>query len=179
MKYVLSAVEQVVRAYGLGFGMLVVGGCGVAVFIEIFIKEGFSWVEGKVTDSNVSGWLPLFRLLAILGSSVILTVKVTEGVTHTWSLPSEGFNMFVWWVWCYASQFVFSMDGIKGFLGWREKRRARREEKKAIRLQEEAQKPTLEAVPDRAYFRLRDSNGNIMMDEYGREIYVDSKGRKL
>lgn len=179
MKYILLAIEQVVKAYGLGFGMLIFGGCAAAAFLEITVKNGFSWVESKIADEKMKDIVLVLRIVAILVGSVTLTAKITEGVVDIWELPSRGFQMFVWWAWCYVAQYVFSMYGIKGFLEWREDHKAKKAQKKALEQEKEAQKPVLEAVPDRPYFRLRDKDGHIITDEYGREVYVDARGRKL
>lgn len=179
MELILNVVETVFKAYGLGFGMIIVGGCAVACFIELTIKLGFNWIENNTKDEKVRNVIPLIRFFSIFIVSVVLTYKVSAACVEQFGLPALGFNRFVWFVWCYAAQFIFSMYGIKGFLAWKDERKARAEDKQAAKEEARRNQPQLEKVEGHSYYIKRDANGNVLRDDYGRELLFDAKGKKL
>lgn len=161
-----------IESYGLGITMLVVGGLVVAFMIEISIKNGFNWIESKVSDGKVKSILPIIRFFSILVGSVVFTGAATDGVIEQWGLPANGFVKFIWWSISYLSQYVFSLCGIKGMLyliDWGRARNAIREKERAeLKALAEANKPHLTPVA---------GTKDLFVTDDGQ--YVNSKGRPV
>lgn len=176
----MEVIKNFFNDYGYSFLMMVIIGAVVALILELTVKKAIVWLEEKLAgNAKALALVAALKTVAIQVVTWTLVVSFLNGLIECMDLPGTKVLYPVWLCLEYVIQYLFSCWGIKGLQEFAAKRIERAEARADAKAEAEAHKPTLVQVPGKGYYNMIDSNGNLVKDQYGREVIVDAKGRKL
>lgn len=166
MEKIGAFLEEFLSNYGVSFLVMVFIGFGIAFLIELGVKKAFKWLEEKLAGKD-----KMLAILNIAKMSVIfiVTIVLTLVSTHIimkggLPLPGNAALAPFWFLFIYIVQYVFSMYGIKGILGLKNREKAEKPKK-----EKPAKKDPLEGLTKLSANCYTDNNGHYF-NKKGKEI---------
>lgn len=165
----MEVIKSFFTDYGYSFLMMVIMGAVIALILEITVKSAFTWLAEKFKDdAPVVRNLSIAKTFTIQAFVWVCVIKFTLILIDVMPLPGNRAFLPVWLGMVYIFQYLFSCWGIKGILGFSERRLEKAEARAKAKAEAEALKPVLTPVPG--------TNGLYTTPD-GR--YVNAKGQPV
>lgn len=129
---VFKTVGDFFAAYGEAFVMMIVAGFIIAFIVEVAIKKAFAWLESRFEGKEkILAALAIAKMIVIFAVTIAATALSTHLImTGGIALPGNKALAPFWFAVIYLCQYVFSMYGIKGLLGLKDKEQKEKAVKK-------------------------------------------------
>lgn len=176
----MEVIKSFFNEFGYSFIMMVIISAVTAFTLEISVKSVFSdLIEKYKGNDKTVNRLKVAKAACIQLYVWTFIIKGLSIITECMPLPGNKACFLVWLGVMYVLQYLFSCIGLKGLFSFASKRLEKAEAKAEKKAQEQALKPTLVPIEGRSdLFNLRGADGSLLMDEFGRAIIVDAKGRR-